>query len=485
MARLRVRPWHQGELLGPYRFFDVQGLHQSAAKGHSLVNIAEIRVAMQLYERLTTDFRDYDFSGKIGIITPYKGQLRELKTQFAARFGNSIFSIVDFNTTDAFQGRESEVIIFSCVRASNKGIGFLADIRRMNVGLTRAKSSLWVLGNSQSLVQGEFWRKLVNDSRERNMYTEGDVLAMLQRPQFNGYKDVQMVDVDDPAREPPSVSSRAPSASSISRPSSALESGDSPWPMPMSASARGTPPAPVPDGASGGPWGLDETKMCGICGSSAHMTRNCDNTDAQEVTRGTCIRCRKPGHTRAFCTADRCIECGQIGHLARSCTSTKLLSKQEKSRVVREENNLAHIQKQRAERQRQRQLGGHDPKVPVIQVATDPPVPNAKKPDLSRTGGKQSPIDASNNRKRRGSPISAGPKTSRQRTSEQGGPPLNVPKAPKGGRRNLDSNVPGFTDVSYLHVFLFRLGTLRCCGRQTDDSFFLAAGQTFTGRTGV
>lgn len=485
MARLRARPWHQGELLGPYRFFDVQGLHQSAAKGHSLVNIAEIRVAIQLYERLTTDFRDYDFSGKIGIITPYKGQLRELKTQFAARFGNSIFSIVDFNTTDAFQGRESEVIIFSCVRASNKGIGFLADIRRMNVGLTRAKSSLWVLGNSQSLVQGEFWRKLVNDSRERNMYTEGDVLAMLQRPQFNGYKDVQMVDVDDPAREPPSVSSRAPSASSISRPSSALESGDSPWSMPMSASARGTPPAPVPDGASGGPWGLDETKMCGICGSSAHMTRNCDNTDAQEVARGTCIRCRKPGHTRAFCTADRCIECGQIGHLARSCTSTKLLSKQEKSRVVREENNLAHIQKQRAERQRQRQLGGHDPKVPVIQVSTDPPAPNAKKPDLSRTGGKQSPIDASNNRKRRGSPISAGPKTSRQRTSEPGGPPLNVPKAPKGGRRNLDSNVPGFTDVSYLHVFLFRLGTSPCCGRQTDDSFFLAAGQTFTGRTGV
>jgi senataxin len=186
MAGLRQRPWHASALLGPYRFFDVQGQHSAAPKGHSLINKAEIEIALQLYKRLTSDFGEYDFKGKIGIITPYKSQLRELKNQFRGKYGEQILEDVEFNTTDAFQGRESEVIIFSCVRASPAGgIGFLQDIRRMNVGLTRAKSSLWVLGNSQSLVRGQFWRKLVEDAKERKRYTEGNLHAMLKKHSSN------------------------------------------------------------------------------------------------------------------------------------------------------------------------------------------------------------------------------------------------------------------------------------------------------------
>jgi senataxin len=182
MAGLRKQPWHQSMLLGPYRFFDVQGQHQAAPQGHSLINLAEINIAMKLYHRLTTDFPKYNFKGKVGIITPYKSQLRELKQRFTAAYGEGIVEDVEFNTTDAFQGRESEVIIFSCVRASPAGgIGFLQDIRRMNVGLTRAKSSLWVLGNSQSLVRGEFWRKLIEDAKERKRYTTGDLPQMLNQ----------------------------------------------------------------------------------------------------------------------------------------------------------------------------------------------------------------------------------------------------------------------------------------------------------------
>jgi senataxin len=182
MAGLRKQPWHQSMLLGPYRFFDVQGQHQAAPKGHSLINLAEIDIAMKLYKRLTSDFPDYNFQGKVGIITPYKSQLRELKSRFTTAYGANIIEDIEFNTTDAFQGRESEVIIFSCVRASPAGgIGFLQDIRRMNVGLTRAKSSMWVLGNSQSLVRGEFWRKLVEDAKERKRYTTGDLPKMLNQ----------------------------------------------------------------------------------------------------------------------------------------------------------------------------------------------------------------------------------------------------------------------------------------------------------------
>jgi senataxin len=66
------------------------------------------------------------------------------------------------------QGREKDVIIFSCVRASpESGIGFLADIRRMNVGLTRAKYAMFVLGREEALRSNQKWAALVEHARER------------------------------------------------------------------------------------------------------------------------------------------------------------------------------------------------------------------------------------------------------------------------------------------------------------------------------
>ncbi|CRG86184.1 Helicase SEN1 [Talaromyces islandicus] len=362
MAKLRVRPWHNSALLSPYRFFDVQGLHQSASKGHSLINIAELNVAMRLYERLITDFKSYDFSGKIGIITPYKGQLREMKSRFAAKYGNSIFTTVEFNTTDAFQGRESEVIIFSCVRASNRGIGFLSDIRRMNVGLTRAKSSLWVLGNSQSLVQGEFWNKLITDTKKRNIYTDGDVLSMLQRPQFTGYKNVEMLDMEQEESHSSAVPTPTETRSSIEM---------------ESVSARNTP-VPAFVGPSGGHNGLDESKACAMCGSCDHFTRNCDNLEALETNKGTCFRCKEPGHTKLRCTAPRCLMCGEIGHEAEACKSTKVLTQKEKNKIAYEEHRHKQSQQAKREEIKQKHLRNHDPKVPVIKVSTRSPSPPAK-----------------------------------------------------------------------------------------------------------
>lgn len=209
MAGLRKQPWHQSSLLAPYRFYDVKGQQQTAPRGRSFINVAEIDVAMSLYHRLTSDFPDYDFNGKIGIITPYKAQLSALKDRFSSRFGSSICETIEFNTTDAFQGRESEIIIFSCVRASDGGgIGFLQDIRRMNVGLTRARSSLWVLGNSGSLAQGKYWKQLIDDAQARQCYTTGNLTSMLAKHS----KSFPANDVDVPStgsapqRQEPDVS---------------------------------------------------------------------------------------------------------------------------------------------------------------------------------------------------------------------------------------------------------------------------------------
>jgi len=87
----------------------------------------------------------------------------------------------------------------------------------MNVGLTRAKSSLWVLGNSESLVRGRYWKMLVEDAQARDSYTTGNVMEMLQKPSSafpaNSLNVKSMMDVD--SRKPQMQignDSRTPSA---------------------------------------------------------------------------------------------------------------------------------------------------------------------------------------------------------------------------------------------------------------------------------
>ncbi len=95
-----------------------------------------------------------DISGKIGIITPYKSQVRILKDAIWGKLREYGVrpDIVEINTVDAYQGREKDIIIISCVRSSQEKIlGFLNDYRRMNVAITRAKHFLWIVGNKRTL----------------------------------------------------------------------------------------------------------------------------------------------------------------------------------------------------------------------------------------------------------------------------------------------------------------------------------------------
>lgn len=370
MANLRRRPWHQSDILGPYRFFDVLGTHQSAPRGHSLINVAEVEIALKLYERLVADCRDYDFDGKVGIITPYKSQLRELRSRFASKYGDDIFTTIEFNTTDAFQGRESEIIIFSCVRASfNKGIGFLSDIRRMNVGITRAKSSLWVLGNSQSLMNGEFWGRLIQDAKSRNRFTNGDLTAILSKPLLDprklatplasGDNDIEMLDAD-----PAAIMTQGRSSSR------ANIVNDDPHCERANTTYR----------PSGGVTGFNEKQNCGRCGSFAHITSECDDTEALGLAGNLCYRCNKPGCHAKRCEEKKCITCGQTGHSRQSCTTDAPLPKREQDWLRKMENErtlrLAGHETEHslieAKRKRRIQLGDHDKPVPIVHSISSP-----------------------------------------------------------------------------------------------------------------
>ena len=76
-------------------------------------------------------------------------------------------------TIDGFQGQEKDIIILSTVRSGTNqtSIGFVQDQRRMNVALTRAKSSLFIFGNGPTLARSDAtWKGIVQDAKERNFY---------------------------------------------------------------------------------------------------------------------------------------------------------------------------------------------------------------------------------------------------------------------------------------------------------------------------
>ncbi|KAK9478537.1 SEN1 N terminal-domain-containing protein, partial [Lipomyces japonicus] len=192
MAERTKAEWHaEKELFGPYRFFDVQSREQQSKTTHSYYNRAEAECAVRLYQELCARFPEIDFDGRVGIVTPYKQQLFELKNTFRTKLGQTGMAGIDFNTIDGFQGQEKEIIILSCVRSggggNGSGVGFLADVRRMNVALTRARSSLWIIGNVNSLISDTIWRKLITDAKERGMVHKlsqnGQLLILPQQQQ--------------------------------------------------------------------------------------------------------------------------------------------------------------------------------------------------------------------------------------------------------------------------------------------------------------
>ena len=76
-------------------------------------------------------------------------------------------SMLTVNTVDGFQGQERDVVFISLVRANEDGqIGFLNDLRRMNVAITRARMKLVILGNADTLKQHKFYHKLIDYIRE-------------------------------------------------------------------------------------------------------------------------------------------------------------------------------------------------------------------------------------------------------------------------------------------------------------------------------
>ena len=98
----------------------------------------------------------------VGIISPYRAQVQYLKKLIKKyEFFKPYRRLISVNTVDGFQGQERDVILISLVRSNDEGqIGFLKDLRRMNVAMTRARMKLIILGNKDTMTKHPFYKKL-------------------------------------------------------------------------------------------------------------------------------------------------------------------------------------------------------------------------------------------------------------------------------------------------------------------------------------
>jgi regulator of nonsense transcripts 1 len=146
----------------PVAFVPVDGGEVVSPDGTSRENPAEvswvIKILNEILEAGEITKKD------IGIITPYAGQVRAIRNSMSEKLDD-----VEVKTVDGYQGREKEVIIFSCVRSNTEqNIGFLSEMRRLNVALTRAKRGLIVIGDPATLRSDKNWRawlEYVRDSK--------------------------------------------------------------------------------------------------------------------------------------------------------------------------------------------------------------------------------------------------------------------------------------------------------------------------------
>ncbi|MVN21735.1 AAA family ATPase [Mucilaginibacter sp. HMF7410] len=160
----------------PLNFIDTAGCgFDEKLEGTSTTNPEEaaflFKHLTQLVAELETYYSAENFPS-IAIISPYKAQVELLKEKFKDSPELQKYeSRISVNTIDSFQGQERDMVYISLTRSNTTGeIGFLADIRRMNVAMTRARKKLVVIGDSATLTKLTFYADFITYAEQRNAY---------------------------------------------------------------------------------------------------------------------------------------------------------------------------------------------------------------------------------------------------------------------------------------------------------------------------
>ena len=167
---------HEGD--APILWFDTSTIHlsederddfreQFVGETFGRINKGEANLTLsllQIYFQRIGKQRILDDRIDVGIISPYQAQVQYLRRLIKKRaFFKPFRHLISVNTVDGFQGQERDVILISMVRANDTGqIGFLRDLRRMNVAITRARMKLFILGDAPTMTRHPFYRQLFN-----------------------------------------------------------------------------------------------------------------------------------------------------------------------------------------------------------------------------------------------------------------------------------------------------------------------------------
>lgn len=146
----------------PMFFHQNLGTEEISSSSTSFLNRTE---ASNVEKMVTRFFKSGVLPSQIGVITPYEGQRSYIATymQLHGALKKELYKEVEVASVDAFQGREKDYIILSCVRSNeHQGIGFLNDPRRLNVALTRAKYGAVILGNPKVLSKVSFKLRIMS-----------------------------------------------------------------------------------------------------------------------------------------------------------------------------------------------------------------------------------------------------------------------------------------------------------------------------------
>ncbi|KAF9557154.1 hypothetical protein CPC08DRAFT_66663 [Agrocybe pediades] len=157
----------------PMFFYQNLGQEEISSSGTSFLNRTE---ASNVEKIVTKFFKSGVMPSQIGVVTPYEGQRSYIVNymQFNGSLKKDLYKEIEVASVDAFQGREKDYIILSCVRSNeHQGIGFLNDPRRLNVALTRAKYGVVILGNPKVLSKHPLWHYLLTHYKEKNCLVEG------------------------------------------------------------------------------------------------------------------------------------------------------------------------------------------------------------------------------------------------------------------------------------------------------------------------
>lgn len=144
---------------------ECDGKEEFVGENFGRINRAEAELTLQTLQQYLEKIgkqRILEESIDVGIISPYRAQVQLLRKELRKReFFRPYRHLLAVNTVDGFQGQERDIILISLVRSNDGGdIGFLRDLRRMNVAITRARMKLIILGSSETMTSHPFYKKL-------------------------------------------------------------------------------------------------------------------------------------------------------------------------------------------------------------------------------------------------------------------------------------------------------------------------------------